>query len=96
MLDYEEDEGILWLSTMLASQIKVSDSKDIVVSMDDCDCEKCRLERGNISIDRSVYVNIPLPDGKVVHQRLTLKEADILGRALIAYSENLSVMMEEE
>lgn len=96
MLEYDEDEGILWVSPMLSSEILDSESKDLVVSIDDCDCHKCQDARGNLSMDRTIYISIPLPNGKVVQQRLTLKEANIIGRALFAYSENLEIMLEEE
>ncbi len=96
MLEYEEDEGILWLATMLSSEIKESNSKDLVCSIDDCDCAKCISDRGGLDADRLLYLQIPIGDGKVVYQRLSLEEANMLGRALIAYSENLSNMLEEE
>ncbi len=96
MLEYEEDEGILWLSPMLSCEVRDSESKDLVCSIDDCDCAKCVSDRGGLDANRLLYIQIPMGNGKVIYQRLSLEEANMLGRALIAYSENLSNMLEEE
>lgn len=55
MLEYDEDEGILWVTPMLISRILDGSSKDIVVTVDDCDCSECVRARGGISIDRSIH-----------------------------------------
>ena len=55
-----------------------------------------RFDRGGLDANRLLYIQIPMGDGKVAYQRLSLEEANMLGRALIAYSENLSNMLEEE
>lgn len=96
MLEYDEDEGILWVTPMLISRILDGSSKDIVVTVDDCDCSECVRARGGISIDRSIHLKIPTPEGKVLLQRLSIQEANMIGRALVAYSENLDNMIEEE
>ena len=96
MLEYDEDEGILWVTPMLISGILDGSSKDIVVTVDDCDCSECVRARGGISIDRSIHLKIPTPEGKVLLQRLSIQEANMIGRALVAYSENLDNMIEEE
>jgi len=96
VLEYDEDEGIIWVTPMLISETLNIRTKDIVISVDDCDCEQCVIERGGISIDRSIYVKVPTDNGKTIRQRLSIEEANMLGRALIAYSENLDNMIEEE
>jgi len=96
VLEYDEDEGILWVTPMLISRILDGSSKDIVVTVDDCDCSECVRARGGISIDRSIHLKIPTPEGKVLLQRLSIQEANMIGRALVAYSENLDNMIEEE
>lgn len=96
MLEYDEDEGILWVTPMLISSVLDGSSKDIVVTVDDCDCSECVRARGGISIDRSIHLKIPTPEGKVLLQRLSIQEANMIGRALVAYSENLDNMIEEE
>ena len=96
MLEYDEDEGIIWVSPMLKSSILDFSSKDIVITIDDCDCHKCVEGRGGVSVDRSVQVKIPTPDGTTLLQTLSVAEANMIGRALIAYAENLDNMIEEE
>ena len=96
MLEYDEDEGILWVTPMLSSSLTDGGSKDIVVTIDDCDCKQCIHARGGISIDRSIHLKIPTPEGEILLQRLSIAEANMIGRALIAYSENLDNMIEEE
>lgn len=96
MLEYDEDEGILWITPMLQSRVSSNPTKDIVVTIDDCDCIKCVNERGVVGIDRSIHIKLPLSEGKVLLQPLTIEEANMLGRALLAYSENLDNMIEEE
>ncbi len=96
MLEYDEDEGILWITPMLGNRVTDNPTKDIVVTIDDCDCSKCIEHRGGIGIDRSIHLKLPLGKGKVLLQPLSIEEANMLGRALVAYSENLDNMIEEE
>jgi len=96
VLEYDEDEGILWVTPMLKSRLQESSSKDIVVTIDDCDCNECVAARGAVSIDRSIQLKVPTPEGKVLIQSLSIEEANMIGRALIAYSKNLDNMIEEE
>jgi hypothetical protein len=96
VLEYDEDEGILWITPMLENRVSSNPTKDIVVTIDDCDCSRCIEERGIVGIDRSIHLKLPLTDGKVLLQPLTIEEAGMLGRALMAYSENLDNMIEEE
>lgn len=96
MLEYDEDEGILWVTPMLRSRLRHSSSQDIIVTIDDCDCDECVAARGGVSIDRSIQLKVPTPEGKVLIQSLSIEEANMIGRALIAYSENLDNMIEEE
>ena len=93
MLEYDEEEGIIWVSPMLASKIVTRESDDIVVTIDDCDCDECEACRGPVPTDHSVYIKIPIDGGKAVMQRLSIEEAGIIGRALVSYSENLQNML---
>jgi len=96
VLEYDEDEGILWVTPMLRSRLRESSSKDIIVTIDDCDCSECVATRGAVSIDRSIHLKVPTPEGKILIQSLSIEEANMIGRALVAYSENLDNMIEEE
>ena len=96
MLEYDEDEGILWITPMLNSTIIKTRSKDIVVTIDDCECKKCIEARGVVSIDRSIHLKIPIGRESSVVQRLSIEAANMLGKALVAYAENLDNMIEEE
>ena len=46
MLEYDEEEGIIWVSPMLASKIVTRESDDIVVTIDDRDCDECEVREG--------------------------------------------------
>ena len=94
MLIYEEDEGIIWITPMLQSEVLRTQQtvKDIIATIDDCDCQECRIRRGFIGIDSNIMLKLPMPEGGSVVQRLSLQEAKMLGSALVAYAENLEML----
>jgi hypothetical protein len=98
LLEYDEDEGIIWITPMLASEVIKTKEKidDIICTIDDCDCHECGIRRGWVGIDRNIMLKIPLPGKQSVVQRLTIEEARLLGCALVAYAENLNNIMGEE
>ena len=94
MLIYEEDEGIIWITPMLESEVLRTREKvkDIIATIDDCDCQECSVRRGLIGIDSNIMLKLPMPEGGSVVQRLSLQEAKMLGSALVAYAENLEML----
>lgn len=97
MLEYDEDEGIIWINPMLVSEVLETKEKiyDVICTIDDCECHECDIRRGMIGIDKTIMIKIPLPGKKSVVQRLTIQEAKVLGRALVAYAENLEIIEAE-
>lgn len=94
MLIYEEGEGIIWITPMLESEVLRTRQKvkDIIATIDDCDCQECSVRRGLIGIDSNIMLKLPMPDGGSIVQRLSLQEAKMLGSALVAYAENLEML----
>lgn len=94
MLVYEEDEGIIWITPMLESDVLRTKHKvkDIIATIDDCDCEECDMRRGVLGIDSNIMLKLPLPNNGSVIQRLSVQEAKMLGSALVAYAENLEMI----
>jgi hypothetical protein len=96
MLTHKEEQGILWVSPLFASSCKLVDSEErpIVVTVDDCECIDCDLERGPIDFISTLLLYVPNEESIVI-QRLTPAEAEAIGKALIQYSHELRKFKEE-
>jgi hypothetical protein len=92
MLVSEEDIGILWVSSIFAAthnELNVdSIGQPITVTIDDCECPECDIEREPIEFDSTLLIHIPTKNG-VISQRLTPSEAQAIGKSLLKFSQEI-------
>ena len=95
MLTCEEDDGILWVQPIFAASEVECVESEIIVTLDDCDCEGCAEFRSGVHPVSTIFLRIPVK-GKHVVQRLTPDEARAMGSALIRYARDIEDVVNSE
>jgi len=88
MLVFEEGDGILWVKPIFASTNEECEEESVVVTIDDCECDRCDIVRGIIDPLATILLQIPVKNRHIV-QRLTPQEAKAIGNALITYATDI-------